>query len=457
MILARLLTPYDYGIISMVAVLMTFANMFSNLGLSTATIQRREINDVQVSTLFWVNAILGLLIALLIAATSPLLAWFYNAPELAWVTIALSTNFVILGLMVQHQALLTRQMLFYTLAKVHIFSSLIGVSVAILTALNGYRYWSLVFNVLTSSLSRLILFWLYSKWRPGPPRRHCGVRPMLKFGSDIVGFNIFNYFGRNLDNILIGRYCGSGALGVYSKAYQLLMMPITNIREPLNRVCMPALSRLQNDPEQYRNYYMKYLSILSLVSMPLVAFLFSCSDKIISLVLGSQWMQAAEIFRILALVAFIQPVASSRGMVLLSIGDSRRYLTLGAATAFLVSMSFLIGIHWGARGIAVAYAISIYTIVFPFLYLSFRKTPIRVSDFISAVRKPLVASLIMGSVCYLIILKLKSTCDSNVLMVCLPVSVLIYIGSIILFSGGLKDFRELYEYGKLVFVKVKAE
>ena len=455
MILARLLTPQDYGIISMVAAITGFARIFSDLGLSTATIQCDEINHEQVSTLFWINVGLGTLIAVIVAAISPAVAWFYKTPQLVWVTMALSLNFLITGLAVQHQALLTRQMQFYTIAKVRIFSTLIGIAVAISMAIHGYRYWALVFNTITASASSVVCFWLISKWRPGLPHRNSRVRPMLRFGSDISGFNIINYFARNLDNILIGRYCGSGALGFYSKAYQLLMMPITNLRSPMDKVAMPSLSRLQNEPVRYRNYYMKYLSILSFVSMPLVVFMFVCSDSIINIVLGPQWMEASEIFKILAFVALIQPVGSSRGLVLLSTGNSRRYLILGAATAFLISISFFMGIPWGAKGVAMAYAIAVYLVLFPFLFLSFQNTPVGVHHFLNAIKKPFVASLVMGVICYILVSNMKDMNNIVSLISCFVASLFTYLGSIVILSGGLKDLREYHEYLKLILSKNK--
>jgi len=276
---------------------------------------------------------------------------------------------------------------------------------------------------------------------------------MLRFGSDIAGFSVINYFARNLDNILIGRYHGSGALGNYSKAYQLLMMPITNLRSPMDKVAMPVLSRLQNDPDRYRNYYIKYLSILSFVSMPLVVFMFVCSDNIINIVLGRQWIQAGEIFRILALVALIQPVGSSRGLVLVSTGNSRKYLVLGALTSFVVSISFFLGIPWGAKGVAMAYAVAEYLTLFPLLFLSFQNTSIQIYHFLSAIKNPLGASIIMGAICHSLLLHITYYNDIISLIICFIVGILIYLGSIVILSGGLRDLRNFGDYGKLIFKK----
>ncbi len=453
MVLARILTPDDYGMMAMVVAITGLAGILINLGLSTATIQRAEINHAQVSTLFWINAGIGAALMLLVSGLSPVIAWFYKTPELKWVAMALSCNFLINGMAVQHQALLNRQMRFVAIAVIQIGSMLAGISVAIMMALKGFGYWALVSNSITISVCTVMGAWLASGWRPGLPRRDAGVGSMVKFGSDIVGFNIINYFARNLDNILIGRYHGSSALGLYSKAYQLLMMPITNLRDPMNKVALPALSRLQDDPTQYRNYYIKFLSLLSFLSMPLVVCLFVLSDNIISFFLGSQWMGASVIFKVLALAAFIQPVSGTRGLVLLSCGKSRRYLKLGILGATIVILSFIVGVRWGALGVATAYSVQTYLFLLPFMYLGFYKTPVTLKDFFIGLHKPFIASFLMGGCCYFLSIKLSGISDFFLITTILFCAVFLYCLFFILIPGGREEFRNYYYYGKEMFCK----
>ena len=451
MILARILTPYDYGIMAMVAAITGFAYIFINLGLSTATIQREKINHDQVSNLFWINTAIGAAIMLLVSGLAPAIAWFYQTPPLFWVTIALSCNFLISGIAVQHQALLDRQMRFLTISIIKIGALLMGIATAITAAINGYGYWALVLNTITTSICSLAGVWFATGWRPGHPRRNTGVGPMLRYGSDILGFNVINYFSRNLDNILIGRFYGSAALGLYSKAYQLMMMPITNLREPLNKVAMPSLSRLQNDPVQYRNYYMKFISILAFLSMPVVVFMYTCSESIIALILGPQWNGAVDIFRILALAAFIQPVCSTRGMVLLTTGKSRKYLWWGVGYAVVTILSFVIGLPWGAKGVATSYAIANYLILYPSLVYVFKDTPLRIRDFFIAIYKPLVASLAMAVAGFFMTTRLNGLSEVPILLACFGMSVVIYLLALIVLPGGSKDLSEYYSFGRLVF------
>jgi len=453
MVLARILKPQDYGMMAMVVAVTGLAGVLSNLGLSTATIQRADINHAQVSTLFWINTGVGALVTLAVAVLSPVVAWFYQTPELVWMTLALSSNFFINGLAVQHSALLNRQMRFYSLAKIQVFSTLMGIGTAIVAAKYGLGYWALVLNSLVTSATSVFGTWVASGWVPGRPCFSADVKSMVKFGADIVGFNVINYFARNLDNVLIGRYSGSAALGLYSKAYQLLMMPITNLRDPMTKVAMPALSRLQHEPEQYRNYYMKYISILAFVSMPLVVFMFVCSDQLIRLLLGPQWLGASDLFKILAIAAFIQPVSTTWGLVLLSTGKSKRYLRWGLVNSVIVVTAFMVGIPWGAKGVAVTYSISTYALLYPTLLYAFMGTPIKISDFIFAVWKPIFGCVGIWCVCSILLRNIGGLADIIVLIISFCVSFVIYFFCLIVVSGGLSDLREYYSYGRLIFSK----
>ena len=209
-ILARLLTPEDFGLLAMVAGFTNFLARFKDLGLAMATVQRKEINQGQVSTLFWVNAGLGILVTLLTAAVAPLVAWFYGEPRLVTIMLALAVAFVFGGLMVQHQALLQRQMKFTALAVVQIASTAIGAIAGVVTALFGAGYWALVIMQLVAAVVMALGMWLVCGWRPGRPMRGVGVRSMLAFGGNLTGANLLAYLIRNLDNILIGWCWGAG-------------------------------------------------------------------------------------------------------------------------------------------------------------------------------------------------------------------------------------------------------
>lgn len=446
MVLARILSPADYGMNAMAVTIIGFANIFSNLGLSTATVQRAEITHEQVSALFWINTSIGALLTALTAALSPAVASFYNTPELLWVMVSLSGIFTIGGLSIQHSALLTRQMRFHSIAIIRILSLIAGILIAFVTGYFGFGYWALVFNALTSMTVSSVGFWVSTRWVPGRPRRNTGVDSMIKFGADLVGFDVVNYFARNLDNILIGKYCGAGALGLYSKAYQLLMMPITNLRGPITNVAMPALSRLQKEPERFREYYLKCVSLLAFISMPLVAYMFVCSEPLISLLLGPQWLGTNGIFKILAAAAFIQPVSGTTGMVLISTGQSRRYLKIGIFSSFFFCISFTIGLHWGAVGVAAGYAITNYIFFFPMLFYSFKYTPINTNSFLKSISKPMLASIGMGYSYSIFAAYTNEINNFYIISFGFIICSTTYLLFFLVIPGGIKILREYYSY-----------
>jgi len=356
--------------------------MYKDLGLSAATIQRSEISSEQISTLFWVNVFLSLVITLITVAIAPLVAWFYKEPRLTWVTILSSCGFLISGFAVQHEALLRRQMRYVVLAVVSLCSVVTGYAVGIVMALRGFSYWALVGSQLAVAISGTTLTLVLCRWMPNLPRRDTGVRSMIRFGGNLTGFTTINYFSRNLDNLLIGRFVGAQQLGLYSRAYQLMGLPIEQINEPITSVAMPALSRLTDDPEIYRKAYLRMLEKIALVTMPVVVMMIATSDWIIRIILGPQWNGAVRIFVLLGVSALFQPVANTTGWLLVSQGRTNDMLKWGLISGPIIITSFLVGLPWGAPGVAASYALTRVCVVDPLLYWFVgRKGPVRTKDF----------------------------------------------------------------------------
>lgn len=401
-ILARLLSPDDYGIIAMVMAITGFAGLFRDLGLSAAAIQKDTLSHAQMSNLFWLNIGMGGGLTIALAVAAPLVANFYNNEELVPLTQLLSTSFIINSFGTLHGALMQRDLQFGRKAICSIVGFLVMLAVSVVLAWLGKAYWALAWGTIAGAIVTSILFFAFSSFRPGLWTRGAGVRPMLKFGANITAFDFVNYFHRNLDNILIGRVWGVDALGFYSRAYSLLMLPINSLRGPLNTVGFPALSRLQEEPSAYRSYFYQLTNVLALASMPLTAFLFIGAAPIVHLVLGTQWDGIVPIFSILAAAAFVQPVITLWGMICLSRGMGKRYLCLGIFNTICSAIGFICGLPWGALGVAAGYAIATYLTAYPILVWAFRDTPLCFADFLKAIIRPLSASLITALPAYLI-------------------------------------------------------
>jgi PST family polysaccharide transporter len=393
-VLARILSPDDFGLIAMVATITNFALMFSHLGLGTATIQREDLTDAQLTNLFWINVGFGIFIAMVIAAMAPIVAWFYDDSRLTAVTAALSGTFVLGGLTVQHAALLTRHMRFVALETARVTAMALGVVAGVTAGVIGAGYWSLVVMHVTVSVATAVGMWIAFPWIPRLPCRNTRIRHLLGFGSHVTGFSLVNYFSRNMDNILIGRFLGSVPLGFYSKAYALMMLPIRQLRAPLMNVGLPAMSRLQDQSKRYANYYYRLVALLSFFAGPLILFGGAFSHPVVDIVLGPGWAKTATVFAWLAPAAAIQAVAGTNGMVLLSYGLGKQYLQVGIMTAAVTVTSFAVGIRWGITGVAAAYTIANIITLPILLYMAFRKTPVRVMGFFRAAATPYLAGLI---------------------------------------------------------------
>lgn len=392
-VLARLLAPEDYGLIGMVAVVIRFAQLFKDLGLSAATVQAKEINHQQVSTLFWINFALSCALTSVVAVLAPMVAWFYKEPRLTSIMLALAITFIFSGLTVQHQALLRRQMRYTSIARIEVTSMIVGVATAIVSAWYGAGYWSLVFMQLATAITNALGVWVACQWRPGWPLRGSGIRSMLAFGRNLTSFRMINYFSRNLDNILIGRYWGAQQLGLYAKAYQLVLLPIEQINVPITNIALPALSRLQTEPEQYRRYYYKAVLLITMLGMSIVSFLFASADKVITLMLGPQWLEVVPIFRFLMPAAFLGTFNIAGGWVFQSLNRTDRQLRQGLVLSTIDVLIFIVSVRWGALGVAAAYGLSRPLVWIPKMIYCYHGTPLKFTELLKTLFLPTFTSL----------------------------------------------------------------
>jgi PST family polysaccharide transporter len=393
-LLARLLAPEDYGLIGMVSIMVGFLGMFQYMGLSTATVRWAELNHLQVSNLFWMNIGLSVAIMLLTLATSPLVAWFYHDRRLIPITAGYAVIILLTGLSIQHEAILMRQMRFGVTAAIEIAAMAIGLGVAILAAWFGAGYWALVLNQFVLALVTIAGVWTACKWRPGLPSRGTNVRSMCSYGGNLTGFNLMNFLSRNLDNALIGKFWGPYQLGIYSRAYQMLLLPMSQINGPLMSVAVPALSRLADMPARYRAAYLKILEKIAMITMPAVVFMIATSDWLVVFLLGAQWRGAGRIFMWLGVAAIIQPVTRSVLWLFTTQGRARELFVWGVVSAGIAVLSILAGLRWGANGVAASYAAADLCFTTPLLFwYAGRRGPVRTADFYRTIAPAAAASL----------------------------------------------------------------
>jgi PST family polysaccharide transporter len=380
-IMARILAPADYGLVAMAMPLIAFAMLFRDIGLSQATVQREQLDNEQSNSLFWINVAFSLALAAAAMAAAPLAHTLYSDARVALVVISLTPLLVMAGASAQHTALMNRHLRFASLAGIDLASTLAGAAVGIAAALAGCGYWSLIYMQLANSAVTLIATWAVSPWRPSRPKVTKSAIPLLKFGRNVTGFNLVNYFARNLDNILIGATYGAAKLAYYDRAYKLMTMPLGQVSAPFAKVAVPLLSRLQNSPEPYRQAYLKTLSAILLLTFPIGILGFAAGPRIILLVLGPAWGEAASIFQWLALGTLAAPIGASTGWLFLSQNRTREMFLTGVASSAIFIASFLIGLPWGPRGVAIAYVVFGYVLQGPYLlWRATRSGPVTLSD-----------------------------------------------------------------------------
>jgi O-antigen/teichoic acid export membrane protein len=397
MVTARLLSPADFGMVAMVTAITGLGQAFADLGLSEATIQRQKISHEQVSALFWINVAIGLALMLVMIGLAPLLVWFYHEPRLRTLTWVLSLTFLIGGLRVQHNALLQRQMRFAAIAIRDVVACTVAVTTAIATACLGAGYWAIVAFPLTYNSTAVALTWVMVRWLPGLPRRGARVGSLIAFGGNVAGSYLINYLNRSADSVLIGWYWGASPLGLYSRAYNLLLRPVNQLNAPLSTIMVPALSRLQNDPERFARYYLRVVNLIMWIVTPLFGFLFVAAEPVIILVLGRKWLEAAPVFQILAIAALAQLLFSPTTWLLVCRGQSGRLLRLLLIVSPIFVASYAIGLPFGIKGVALTGSLALVG-MFPWvLSHTFRGTHLTLQRLGQAILCPI--ALCLAAIC----------------------------------------------------------
>ena len=392
-ILARLLTPEDYGLFAIVIAISVFVNLLKDMGLPTITIQNPEITNIQVSNLFWINTTMGFGFAFLMVVAAPFVGWIYHEPRLIPMLVVMAITCLAGGMSSQHQALLKRSMRFKTLAVLDVVSMMAGVSVAILAAVNNRAYWSLVYMHLAMEFTGAVGTWWACPWRPESPRRHSGIRLMLKSGQYLTLTTFLSYIGRNLDALLIGWSRGPGELGFYNKSYTILLLPSLHINLPVSGVALSSLSRTQGELEQHRRHYTRIVLLTTSLGMPLVSFLFVVAEKAILVILGQQWLPCVPIFRALSPTAFLDCLLITLTWALISIGKTDRLFRMIFTTTVVTVAGFIVGLSWGAFGVAVALSFTRVGSLIPMVYYVCRHSHLSMLDVLGAPLRPFLASV----------------------------------------------------------------
>lgn len=381
-VLARLLVPEDFGLVASVGPVIAFVGLFQNLGLQQAVIQKRRIGRRQLNQVFWVTGAVGVASVALVTALAPAIAAFYGDRRIAAITMVAAIPLLLGSLASLPLSLLNRELRFGRLAFNDVLVAALGLVAAVAAALLGFGYWSLVLGTTVSAATALLAAWLATRWVPGRPDLRLDPQ-ILSFGANLTGFNFANFFARNLDNVLIARYAGAVELGYYDRAYKLVLFPLQNVNQPLSRVMIPLLSRIHEDKARFRDVFMRTNWLLAAVTMPGVAALTLTSEQVVGLLFGEKWLPSAPIFAWLGIAGLIQPVSSTTGWIFICQGRTRTMFRWGIYASLTTIASFVVGLQWGAVGVAAAYAVGGYVLRLPVLAVLVHRTgPVTGMDFL---------------------------------------------------------------------------
>jgi len=399
-LLARLLDPTDFGLLSMVTAFTGVLNLFRDFGLSTATIQRATITEQETSTLFWINILVGALLTVVALVFAPTVGSFYREPRLFWVTIAVAPGFLFNAAGIQHSALLQRQMRFTALASIDLLSLIASSVTAVVMAKAGYGYWALIAMSVSLPLFTTVGLWLVSGWVPGRPHRCESLLSIMRFGGTLTLNGLVLYVSSNLEKVLLGRFWGAEAIGLYGRAYQLIRIPTDNLNSAVGQVAFSALSRLRDEPARLRNYFLKGYSLVLAINILITMACAFFADDIIRLLLGPKWTGAAVLLRLLSPTILVYTIASPLGWLLDALGLVGRGLKIALAFAPFMIAGTLVGLPYGPEGVAFAYSSVMILWVVPVVVWAVHGTAISFKDVVKAVKQPLFSGLVAAGVAF---------------------------------------------------------
>ncbi|WP_299953624.1 lipopolysaccharide biosynthesis protein [uncultured Modestobacter sp.] len=395
-VLSRLLEPSDYGLLAMTTAVIGVADIFRDLGLSTAAVQARHLSAAQRSNLFWLNTAIGLGLALLVFAGAPLLAAVYGHDELTGLAQVLCWTFLLNGIATQYRADLTRRLLFLRLAVADTLSPVLGLAAAIAVALAGGGYWALAVQQLVQYGVMMTVVLAAGRWLPGRPDRREPMGGLLRFGWNMVGTQLIGYAGNNVDSLVIGLRFGAAPLGLYNRAFQLLMTPLNQLRGPTTQVALPVLARLQEDGAGFGAFLRRGQLALGHTLVVGLAVVVGAAEPVTEVFLGDRWSSLSPLLRLLAAAAVFQTLALVSYWVYLAHALTRHLLHWSMVQVVVKVACVLIGSTGGLVGVAVGYAAAP-ALCWPlsFWWLS-RRAAIPVADLVRGASRVLVVAVVVA-------------------------------------------------------------
>jgi O-antigen/teichoic acid export membrane protein len=357
-VMSRLLDPADFGLLAMVVAVVGIGEVFRDFGLTQAAIQARTLSNAQQSNLFWINSLIGLALAIIMSGLAWPIAAIYGEPRLVLLTQVIASTFIFNGLSTQYRASLTRDLKFLHLSMVELGGQVGGFALGATMAAAGIGYWSLAGQQIATAGLTLVALIVITRWIPGRFSRAIGTRQFLRFGGFLTGGQLITYASRNVDSLIIGSQFGATALGVYNRAFQLLVVPLSQINAPSTRVALPILSKLQDQEARYTKFILTGQTLLIHPVFMLFTFAIAAAPQVIRIVLGDQWDDVVPLFQVLALAGMFQTASQATFWVFLSRGRMKSQLYWALCSRPLIISAVVLGAQWGPIGVAWGYSLA---------------------------------------------------------------------------------------------------
>jgi O-antigen/teichoic acid export membrane protein len=442
--LARILSPSDFGVVSTVTIFTGFATLFIDMGFGVALIQKKNADNEHYSSVFWLNLIIGCFLYAFFFLIAPFLSVFFKEPQITILVRVICLSFIINSLTSVQSNLLVRELKFKQKVIFNWISTISGYTIAFYLAFNGYGFWSIVWMTIVTSTINSILYWFASDWIPSFIFNIRKIKELSRFGINVLGDTSINYWSRNFDNFIIARVLGSTELGLYTRAYSLMLLPLRNISSVITKVMFPAFSQKQDDIPTIKRYYLLIIKYIALLTFPAMVGLSLVSEEFVLFFFGQNWVRMTPVLSILSLVGAVQSIFFLNGMIYNTLGRANIAFRISLLVNFVLIIAFLIGVNYGIEGMAWSYLVATIILFFPIYNTAIKQLEITLWEVYKTLKGIIMATLGMAFMLLLVSVFLETT-----LLITMILKVM--IGFLIY---GLIIFK--FERELLLFLKNKA-
>jgi O-antigen/teichoic acid export membrane protein len=444
--LARLLTPDDFGLVAMTVVFTAFASLFSNIGLDQALIQKQDIKERHINSVFWLNLLIAIFMAAIMFAAAPNIADFYGREQVESICKAYSITYVIGAFAVIPRIQLIKNLNFKIISSAELIAMIVSGIIAITCAMNGFSYWALVIHRITQQLIISFILIFYVKWRPSAIFSSAALKEIMGFSLSIFGTKLLKITTQNIDNLLIGKFLGGELLGSYDKSRSIMLTPIKNISQVIGNIMFPSLSLINADKPRVKAIYLRIIRSISIITFPMMVGMIVVSESFVLGVLGEQWEEIVPLVKVFCFLGIFSSILTVTGTIFQSQGAAGLQFRTNLLTQPIRIACVIIGLNWGVMGVALGFALSGIFNSLIVITVAGKLIDLKPSTFLQALAPTLAPTLIMGvSVWYIgEILRL----DSELLTLSIQVlsGAIIYLSSLALLKiEAYQDMRNVFE------------